>query len=1275
WEESGGGWSDVVLATAKGAGLDYAGGFLGDAVDGIPTIPQFADKGSTMMARLSQAAQVVVNAPQDAVKGYVEDFLKEGLSLSFDKATGKYQGDFGDVLVAMNEAGFKGAGTGMLNRFIKRVTPEKAFEGKKSEEGSTKSIGDEPGEVSELVAKHPDVVEQLDHLEASEEASSEKAKQDDADQAERIEQVGGEETPEASAQTLEEVSQEKEAMVEQRSQEGQEEIADFVEVVSETEKTVEAEVDAEAKKAQEAIDKAAAQQSLDNASAPDATPALSDEEIAHTVLESLNLSPEAGANFSSLDEQEVAALVEHHKVHGDAGRVLQDPDRLRQVVSSTREVDSTLETPVDLNTASVEELQSLHGIGPAYAKWIVEEREKRPFSSAEDMADRVSGVASVVLDDNAKRMRVSKPTSDESVAAEGPSELDAENQSSETAMFQRDSTRAGYGPKDGLESSHPRAESLHPEDLREGQKIVYQDHVVTVQRIDDQLLLIPEGDFGFFSMTTEEFYTHTGRTPPPQRLEVPNHEDNTMIIHRLTQQDTEYVSGGGDQRVVVDLEGDAALQDALAAARKASGTGSIDEQIALLTNHVHQDIEYDKQSIGADEVSKDLLKAYREAKNNNDVQAANQLAQAYRHHVADSRRQSRYDADPDGRVNLGEMVTNDAVVCREKAIFMHVALADMGIESQVVIGKVSVDNGSGAAGGHAWVVLADGTVIDGTWGAIYPGGQNYPVHSERERRVFAAPNGAVDPAEAQKGAQRASGILEDPGAISKLRTQAEDPSARGDSPSQGNTAQSVDGEEVLEPARPLRPDEMGTFYDRNGNPVKPGEVRDAKFVHPDDLRVGDRIRLDGHEMTVQSKDEVIHLMTDFQGHRFLSPEDFIRATQGDAAADYYLSDEAKTQPIARMPDGDQTRMLSLDELRKQASPSQETDAQPEESDQKRSGNQKEEVDSWTKKGLEATYSGHLQEEHLEGFRQAERAREQQILEDISNSWKALSDTDRAEALSRARKAFPNLKDESVQALEKCLQNFKNDGEFSSLPTMDGSRESAYTILNFERLLLEAAAIPEGPLLRITDGAYNQFGDARVDDQGELLKQQTYATPAGAVLDGVSVMDLTPEAYARSMGIIEDTSKWGETSSLLADYMGGGRMEGETDQQVRTRWVRAVEDQYGGFKEMKYLSVTLDAAELAQHIRYSSPHLVSGYAEVTLRPLDASDFEGLGLLDIDLSQDKTIGESLRTALAGELTKRGKPELAAEVEGMSAADLARVLKSDIADPQKLRSHLGG
>jgi competence ComEA-like helix-hairpin-helix protein len=52
----------------------------------------------------------------------------------------------------------------------------------------------------------------------------------------------------------------------------------------------------------------------------------------------------------------------------------------------------TASRQVDVNAAGVAELERLPGVGPALAKRIVEERERRgPFSSADDLA-RVPGI-------------------------------------------------------------------------------------------------------------------------------------------------------------------------------------------------------------------------------------------------------------------------------------------------------------------------------------------------------------------------------------------------------------------------------------------------------------------------------------------------------------------------------------------------------------------------------------------------------------------------------------------------------------------------------------------------------------------------------------------------------------------------------------------------------------------------------------------------------------------------------------------------------------------
>jgi competence protein ComEA len=63
---------------------------------------------------------------------------------------------------------------------------------------------------------------------------------------------------------------------------------------------------------------------------------------------------------------------------------------------------------VDINSASVNELVELPGIGPAKAAAIVEERSVAPFKSVDDLV-RVRGIADTTIAELRDHARVSKP--------------------------------------------------------------------------------------------------------------------------------------------------------------------------------------------------------------------------------------------------------------------------------------------------------------------------------------------------------------------------------------------------------------------------------------------------------------------------------------------------------------------------------------------------------------------------------------------------------------------------------------------------------------------------------------------------------------------------------------------------------------------------------------------------------------------------------------------------------------------------------------------------
>lgn len=65
--------------------------------------------------------------------------------------------------------------------------------------------------------------------------------------------------------------------------------------------------------------------------------------------------------------------------------------------------------PVDINTADVEQLQTLQGIGPALAQRIIDDRrENGPYQTAEDLL-RVSGIGEKTLEEIRDHITVTSP--------------------------------------------------------------------------------------------------------------------------------------------------------------------------------------------------------------------------------------------------------------------------------------------------------------------------------------------------------------------------------------------------------------------------------------------------------------------------------------------------------------------------------------------------------------------------------------------------------------------------------------------------------------------------------------------------------------------------------------------------------------------------------------------------------------------------------------------------------------------------------------------------
>lgn len=76
---------------------------------------------------------------------------------------------------------------------------------------------------------------------------------------------------------------------------------------------------------------------------------------------------------------------------------------------STGKKESSLKEPIDINRATLDDLQRLPGIGPKMAQRILDERQKKPFEKIEDLR-RVSGIGPKTLEKLRPCVKVGTPS-------------------------------------------------------------------------------------------------------------------------------------------------------------------------------------------------------------------------------------------------------------------------------------------------------------------------------------------------------------------------------------------------------------------------------------------------------------------------------------------------------------------------------------------------------------------------------------------------------------------------------------------------------------------------------------------------------------------------------------------------------------------------------------------------------------------------------------------------------------------------------------------------
>lgn len=136
---------------------------------------------------------------------------------------------------------------------------------------------------------------------------------------------------------------------------------------------------------------------------PGVGPALADRIVAHRDARGKFASVEELRDVHGVGDATLGKLRPWMTVHpadADPEPPRLEPDRLtRKPAPTTHTVQkpNLPAEPINLNAAPLEQLRTLPNIGPVLAQRIIEERQKRPFASVDDLR-RVSGIGPKRLD-------------------------------------------------------------------------------------------------------------------------------------------------------------------------------------------------------------------------------------------------------------------------------------------------------------------------------------------------------------------------------------------------------------------------------------------------------------------------------------------------------------------------------------------------------------------------------------------------------------------------------------------------------------------------------------------------------------------------------------------------------------------------------------------------------------------------------------------------------------------------------------------------------------